>query len=83
LDLSDASHASGSGKIQELLKGETRLANDAFQGFRGQVLVVHGDRDAKVRPATVKQAGMAASLVMDVKPRAFEDAKNLLGFEHR
>jgi hypothetical protein len=42
---------------------------------------VHRNGNAKVAACVVKQAGVAASLVVDIKTNTLKGAENLFGFE--
>ena len=48
-----------------------------------EIFVVHGNGDAELRTAVVKQAGVTTGLVVDVKTGALERAENRFRFEHR
>ena len=70
-------------EIQEILNRKIRLPENAFKRSSRQIFVVDGDGDSEFRAGAVKQAGVAAGLVVNIKTGFLQSIETISCFYYR
>lgn len=70
-------------EFQEFLSRKIGLPEDASERSLRQVFVVDGDGDFEFRPGAVKQAGVAAGLVVNIKTGSLQSSETISCFYYR